>query len=266
MRKFRNILLVLAPLTLLAACSSNDDDGILGGVTDSVEGVTDGVTDAVEGVTDGVMEAVDGGTPALAETMGTYQITFRNTSATQPMTPPVVAIHDPAASLLAEGEAASSEVAAIAETGDNMPMVQLITGLAEAENSAISDFGVAAPDPAGPIFPGGESTISLTSNADGQVISIISMVICTNDGISALINGDLVDGTQTLPIFDAGSEVTDLRNNYFPNGPCGGDMGVNEHTAENGVITAHPGQSGAPDPRWDFEAGSQLLEVTITRN
>ena len=36
--------------------------------------------------------------------------------------------------------------------------------------------------------------------------------------------------------------------------------------AEGGLITAHPGQSGSEDPAFDFEAGTELLQVTVSFN
>jgi len=41
---------------------------------------------------------------------------------------------------------------------------------------------------------------------------------------------------------------------------------MNLHTDENGLIAAHPGQTGSEDPKYDFEAGATFLEVVITKN
>ena len=82
---------------------------------------------------------------------GTYTITFTNTSAAQPITPSVVAIHDAGVRLYQTGTTVSTEVQAIAENGDNAPLVALVDSLA---GNGVSASGVAAPDPAGPILPG----------------------------------------------------------------------------------------------------------------
>ncbi len=233
MIKFQKLAVALIPLTVLAACSSDDDDAAV------------------------VEEAVS--------SVGTYQVTLTNRSATQPMTPPVVVVHDPSVQLFVEGEAAGDGIVAIAEDGNNDILVGALPGIA-----GVSSFAVGLVDPAapGPLRPGNSATINVTSDTDGQVISVVSMVVCTNDGFSAIDSAAFpeITSTETAPIFDAGSEVNELMLNYWVP-PCSGDAGSeNLHTDEGGVITAHPGQSGSEGEGWDFAAGSQLLEVTITRN
>ena len=96
-------------------------------------------------------------TEPVAPTMNNYSVTFTNLSTGQPMTPPVVAIHDSAVSLFRTGTAASAELQAIAENGDNAPMVALAGSL----GAQVSASGVAAPAAAGPILPQQTSTILL---------------------------------------------------------------------------------------------------------
>jgi len=204
--------------------------------------------------------------PAPASTAGTYEITFTNMSTGQPMTPPVVAIHDTSVRLYQTGQAASPEVQAIAENGDNDPLVALATSL---QGSGVSAAGVAAPDPAGPIGPGGSSTITLTTADDAQVLSVVTMIVCTNDGFTGVDSVALpATGTSTFMAvsYDAGTEVNIIDADYWvPAPPCGGTA-ANMHTDENGVITAHPGQTGSFDANLDFPAGAQLLQIDVTRN
>lgn len=47
--------------------------------------------------------------------------------------------------------------------------------------------------------------------------------------------------------------------------PCGGgDSNLGDE--ENGAITAHLGQSGSENADFDFEAGTELLQITVTPN
>jgi len=59
------------------------------------------------------------------------------------------------------------------------------------------------------------------------------------------------------------AETNVLTLNYWVP-PCGGTGNIGDD--EGGAITAHPGQSGSENPDFDFPAGSQFLELTITPN
>ncbi len=210
-------------------------------------------------------QLVDNSAPAP----GSLTISFTNTSATQPMTPPVVALHnapdaDNGIRLFEVGQPAIEGVIEIAENGNNDPLVAFAT--AQVEAGTVSAAGVAAPDPAGPLTPGMTSQITLDLESDDQVLSIVSMVVCTNDGFSGIDSMSLsADATQTFmaPIYDAGSESNILTLNYWVP-PCGGTGNIGDQ--EGGSITPHPGQSGSENPDFDFEAGAELLEITVTRN
>lgn len=200
---------------------------------------------------------------------GTYQFIFTNTSPSQPMTPPVVAIHTPQTEdggirLFEVGAPAIAEVVEIAENGNNDPLVAVATGQI---GQTVSAAGVAFVDPAapGPILPGQSATLNLTTDLDGQVMSVVSMVVCTNDGFSGIDSAALPESTVTVnaPVYDAGSETNVLELNYWVP-PCGGEGNLGDE--EGGVIAAHPGQDGSENPAFDFPAGSALLEVTVTRN
>lgn len=202
----------------------------------------------------------------------TVTISFRNTSDTMPMTPPVVALHnapdaDNGIRIFEVGQPAIEEVVAIAENGENASLVELATGQVAA--GTISAAGVAFTDPEnpGPLLPGASSSVTLDLAGDDQVLSLVSMIVCSNDGFSGIDSRPLsADATETFPapIYDAGSENNVLQLAYWVP-PCGGPEG-NLGDDENGSIMLHPGQSGAEDAAFDFAAGAELLEVTVTRN
>lgn len=211
---------------------------------------------------------------ASAVASGGLTVTLTNTSASQPMTPPIVILHnapdaDNGARIFEVGQPASSQIIAIAENGNNGPMLDLIGYLTD--QGRVSEHAVGFADPAnpGPLLPGMTATVDLDLQSDDQRMTIVSMVVCTNDGFSAANSHTLsadVSETFATPIFDAGSETNVLSLNYWvpPCSPDGSSDNITDD--ENGSITMHPGQSGSENPDFDFEAGSRLLEVTITRN
>ena len=210
---------------------------------------------------------------AATSATGGLTVTLTNTSASQPMTPPIVILHnapdaDNGARIFEVGQPASSQIVAIAENGNNGPMLDLIGYLTD--QGRVSEHAVGFADPAnpGPLLPGMTATVDLDLQSDDQRMTIVSMVVCTNDGFSAAnahtLSAD-VSETFVTPIFDAGSETNVLSLNYWVP-PCSPDGSDNITDDENGSITMHPGQSGSENPAFDFDAGSRFLEVTITRN
>lgn len=193
---------------------------------------------------------------------GLFRVSVTNLTTGQPMTPPVVALHDAGTHLFQVGEAASAELQAIAENGDNAPMVALAGSL-----DSVSAAGVAFANPAepGPFGPGETATVTLATNATRQVLSIANMIVCTNDGFSgadsqALPTGDEPLVFEALP-YDAGTEVNILDADYWVP-PCGGS-GDNLHDDENGFIGAHPGQTGVDE--FDFDGTAPVLRVEVER-
>ena len=208
-----------------------------------------------------------------APSAGSVTFMFTNTSGAQPMTPPVVALHNAPGSengirLFEVGQPAIGEIVQIAENGNNDPLVAVAQGQIGA--GTVSAAGVAFPDPEnpGPLTPGATASLTLDVESPDQVMTIVSMVVCTNDGFSGIDSQPIPEASETItmPIYDAGSETNVLTLNYWVP-PCSGDAGSENLTDnEGGAIQLHPGQEGSENPAFDFPAGSELLEVTITRN
>lgn len=202
---------------------------------------------------------------------GSVTVTLTNTSDTQPMTPPIVVLHNaPNAAngmrLFYPGQPASPEIIAIAENGNNAPLVNVLGYLTD--QGLASTFAVGFADPAnpGPLLPGMSASVNLDVASADQVLSVVSMVVCTNDGFSGVNAHTLsTDENETFlaPIYDAGSETNVLNLDYWVP-PCGTDANLTDD--ENGSITLHPGQSGSENPVFDFDADTRLLEVSVTRN
>ena len=192
------------------------------------------------------------------DTARAYEVTITNNTTGQPFTPPVAVTHNRRADLFEVGEAASPAIQGLAENGDVPGVVGSLAGV-----GAVRDVVVApAPEGPPPILPGNEVTFTIyTSRRGGNLLSIGTMLICTNDGFTGIDSlrlpraiGDSVDVDAVS--YDAGTEInTELFADMVP--PCGDLTGVdsggqgtgatNPALAENGVIGPHAGITGAGD-------------------
>ena len=205
---------------------------------------------------------------------GSFQVTFTNLTQNQPMTPPVVALHDPGVHLFQIGEVASDAIQVIAEMGNNAPLVEFAT----ANPDAVSAAGVAGDAP----FGAGQSvSINLTTSETGQVFSAVNMIICTNDGISGADSVALPAGTDPVVImarpYDAGTRINQNNSYSFFPPPCRTNAeGVLIDVAEapleapRAAIGPHEGQfriTNTPTGRnWNFETTDEVLMIEIVRN
>jgi hypothetical protein len=200
-------------------------------------------------------------------TANTYRVTIRNLTSGQPMSPPVVATHRGDDQLFEVGEPASVGVREIAENGNNAP----IRAFLEANPfSAISDFaessvplfpedtpgGAEAPNP--PEFPD-KVTLTVTADRDARHLSVVTMLVCTNDGFTGVNSLKLPRGGRTVTVktngYDAHTEVNDEDLAHIVP-PCqligvsSGEAGMdvsNPALAEGGVIAHHEGIKGGSD-------------------
>jgi len=266
-----------AVILSLAACDADslssiqDDLADEGGVDINVSLNDDG--DVVLSLDDD-----DGNTDAdsdvAASEPGSFQVTFTNLTQNQPMTPPVVALHDPTVHLFEVGEEASDAIQVIAEMGNNMPLVEF----AVANPEVVSAAGVAGSAP----FGAGESvTLNLTTDVEDQVFSAVNMIICTNDGISGVDSVALPSGNEPVTIlarpYDAGTRINQNNSYSFFPPPCrtnaaGELIDVVEAPLETprAAIGPHAGQfriTNTPAGRnWDFETTDDVLMIEIVRN
>lgn len=197
--------------------------------------------------------------PALADNNGQeYRITITNLTSGQPMTPPVIATHNRRVSIFATGTDASEEIQAIAENGNNGP---LVTALSNDVNVAAVVQGTA------PLVPGGNpgatpfessATYTITTRGNARFISIAAMLICTNDGFTGINSVRLPSRKKTLyaVAYDARTEQnTEDFADIVP--PCQGLIGVssddagvgasNPMLAEEGFVIPHAGIHGGFD-------------------
>ena len=206
-------------------------------------------------------------TPAAGQSNTTYTVTIENLTSGQPFTPPVVITHSSDLDVFESGQSASAEVQAIAENGNNDPLVALIGSSSAVFDSAV---GTAA------VLPGETATLTVEAPAGG-LISTAMMLICTNDGFTGLDSVALpASGSQTFDTnaYDAGTENnTEDFADIVP--PCQGLIGVesedegtgesNPALAEGAVIIVHPGVQGGTDlTTADHGWTDPVARITVT--
>ncbi len=225
----------------------------------------------------GALTVSVGGAPVGADRSGhsgggeaTYEITVTNNTSGQYLTPPNWAAHQRGAHVFQLGAAPSPGVVAVAERGE-VPV--LAAELTQAiDNAGIGISGVIDAE-AGPIPPGESRTATFTT--DQSRISLVSMIICTNDGFGG-IDSDRLPGRDgetryyNLADFDAGAELnTELRADVVPAPFCGdGEGNGGEQPEIDGFnrINRHPTLQGVGDlpASFDWPRGS-VGNVSITR-
>lgn len=197
----------------------------------------------------------------------TYEATLTNTTGNY-LTPPNFAAHTKDASLFQVNRPASPGVQAVAENGGVPVLAAEIAGAVDAAGIGDSGIGGDAPIP-----PGGSVTFEFTTSADR--LSIVSMLICTNDGFAGLDSKALPKGHAAkqyrLQGYDAGTEInTERRADLVPAPFCqlGSGLGTGESNpalAENSVVRRHQGIQGVGDLEDKFDWSGPVAELTVTR-
>jgi len=143
--------------------------------------------------------------------VATFRVTLQNLTRGQPFSPPAAATHDEDIHMFRVGTLATDELAAIAQDGNEAPMVSLFNSLREDEDvTDVVDVGR-------PITPRGVVKGAFTDSVTftirghpGDRFSLATMLICTNDGFTGLDAVKLPKhGTRVLltNAYDAGREV-----------------------------------------------------------
>lgn len=211
-----------------------------------------------------VVAVLAAATPSVLAQDGTrYSVTIKNLTSGQPLTPALLATHDPAVSVFEVGDAASEGVVQIAENGNLMPLTEALEATDGVHEVVAGGM---------PILPGESATLEILAN-EGEVLSWVSMLICTNDGFTGLHGLELSRTTVATNAYEATSEMnTEALADIVP--PCQALVGVSSNApgtgmsdpalAEDGVIAAHSGISGEADLQVDPHGWTDpVAEVTI---
>ena len=265
----------LGPVVLDGDPDGNNNDGIeTDGVVRHHPGVSGSVGDLLGAHNwDDPVAKIEVKLVENAPNVNQYKVTLENLAPTQPLSPFVVATHNPKVSLYSVGAPASDQIEAIAENGDQSGAVALLSGLHKVTD--VVDVGM-------PLTPNGTVVGDFTDTAEFYIhgrnadqISLASMLICTNDGLAAgnrlaLPRGETV--TYYLFGYDAGTEANSELSGDIVD-PCsllgpvtiGGDPDGNSNAGDtDGVVAPHPGIAGTADllPAHGWEG--PVVKLTIS--
>jgi hypothetical protein len=182
--------------------------------------------------------------PAPAPPNAVFQLDLVNLTLGQPLSPVAAIIHDDTVTVFQPGQAASVGLETLAEGGDNSVLLDEFEGRSEASTD-------------GPIGPGASGSLELAledDNTAGAFLSIVSMLVNTNDAftglngvdLSAMSVGDTISRTGIA--YDSGTEANSENAGTIP-GPADGGEGFNslrddiadQVTMHGGVVTSDDG-------------------------
>jgi hypothetical protein len=170
----------------------------------------------------------------------TWQVSITNLTpaGSQPLSPPLLVVHSRRADVWSVRTIATHIVAAIAEDANNAPAESALTGypgVLSAETGA-----------GGPIPPGATRTYTVDSRGNFDRLTVLTMLVNTNDGFTGLDSAHLRGRgfTRSTRAYDAGSEVNNERITHIP-GPCCNHPFVRD--PEGAVIRMHEGITGRGD-------------------
>lgn len=180
--------------------------------------------------------------PASGSDSGTrlWRVTITNLTpvGSQPLSPPLVVVHSRRAEVWSVGQIANHGVAAIAEDANNAVLEAALPGV----------HGVRSVQtvPGGPIPPGTSRTFAVETNGQANRLSLLTMLVNTNDAFTGLDSLHLQGHGVLLETraYDAGSELNNERATHIP-GPCCNNPFV--RAPEGAVIRMHPGITGVGD-------------------
>ena len=170
-----------------------------------------------------------------------FDVTVRNVTGGQPLTPAVVVVHDAGADLLPENAEELTGLEELAESGQPSALVASLRDVAGVKDTLTLDPP--------PLPPGQEATATISAS-EGDRVSVISMLACSNDAIA--IGTLVVPEAGSLPamssgrVYDAGTEEN---TETAATVPCLGGEGVSDGDAPDGegAIAHHPGIGGKGD-------------------
>lgn len=198
--------------------------------------------------------------PALAQE--TYRIKITNATRGQVASPPVIATHSIRAQIFNVGEPASDALAAVAEDADTAALV----GALQASDEVLSVV-----EGTGPIPPGQTVEFDIEASAAFPRLSIVGMLVQTNDAFYGLDRFPLVDGmrdwrqTIGLPAYDAGSEANNESCDFIPGPPCGNPF-VRDLDGAEGFVHIHSGIVGDGDLSVEtYDWRNPAVWVTVIR-
>lgn len=216
-----------------------------------------------------------------------YQVTLRNLTRNQPLSPGAIGTHDgkrpflgwrrhprSRSVLFQVGKPASEGVRLIAEDGNPGTAVDELMADRRVHESFATPRPVGCIGCLGP-FPS-HLTMFIEAGKSANHLSLAVMLICTNDGFTGLNSGRLPLGFRSKTVYAAGYDAGTERNDELYTSivdPCGGigpiavaADGSNNRTATKDIIRHHPGIKGVGDLSpavydWD----DPVLQIVVKR-
>ena len=267
---------LLGPVTLDGDPDGNNNDGIdTDGVISAHPGIVGSAGDLLPAHNwDDPVAMIEITQVEGAPNVRDYKVTLQNLAPTQPLSPPVVATHNPLWSLQRLGTPARHVIEAIAEDGDQSRAVTLLSAMRKVTD--VVDVGM-------PLTPAGTTVGEFTDTVHFSIsgrkwdnLSLASMLICTNDGF---VSADRLalprSGSISYYLFgyDAGTEANselsaDIVDACSALGPVviGGDPDGNSNAGDtDGIVSPHPGIAGAADLLEAHGWVGPVVKVTISR-
>jgi hypothetical protein len=171
-----------------------------------------------------------------------YEVAITNETAAQVFTPLLVVSHDPTIQVFQTGQPADEPLEMLAESGDTAPLMAALT--ASPMVMDVQDVGAVLP-------PGDSVTVTVMADASFHRISVVAMLVPTNDAFVAVNAVDISGGSVNVRAlaYDAGTEANDELCANIPGPPnvCGGEgFNASRKNAE-GFVHVHRGIHGIGD-------------------
>ena len=194
-----------------------------------------------------------------------YEVTITNITKGQVFSPPVLVTHTEDVALFEVGQPALEELAIVAEDGAGGPLADLVSTLPQVAQAQAT---------MAPIPPGGSAVYKISSRRGFNVISIVSMMVNTNDALIAIDSKQLPrwrysSRTYNALGYDAGSEGNNEDCRFIPGPACPMGSGNMRSTDDaEGFVHIHNGVHGIQDlsaAAYDWRNPVATIEIRRVR-
>lgn len=189
----------------------------------------------------------------------TYDVTVTNLTAHQVFTPLLIASHPHDTQLFQVGQPASEALEQVAEGGDTSTLATELT----TTGGALDVVPLMEP-----LLPGASVTVQIDTDEESAHISVIGMLVPTNDGFVALNSAHVPETSETIrvPAYDAGTEANDemCANIPGPPGICEGEGFNPGREGAEGFVHIHRGMHGSPElDAATYDWRNPVAQITI---
>ncbi len=180
-----------------------------------------------------VLSIALGSTSVFASDLNTYKVVITNLTKGQPLTPPVIVVHNREFGLFRTGQPSTPGLQVLAKDGATKPLIEELE-LSEGVKYINEGTGIT--------LPGKSITIEISGRKKDQ-LSLVGMLARTNDAIVAArwISLNLKKGQKkivSLVVYDAGAEENNESCDYIPAPPCNNAFADTENN--EGFVHFHP--------------------------